>query len=157
VPDDWPRYRELRLRALREDPLAFGSTFDRENQFPPERWQERLGRGKPGSPSTTVIAVGADGHFVGVLAVARVEGQFHLFAMWVAPEVRGQGIGGRLLDRALGWVAALEPGASVHLDVNRGQVAAVRLYESRGFRFTGVSRPIDHTPGVEVSEMARGP
>jgi hypothetical protein len=33
-PDDWRIYRELRLRALREEPQGYASTVDRELQLP---------------------------------------------------------------------------------------------------------------------------
>ena len=36
------RYRTARLRALREDPDAFSSTYEREVQFEPEEWVKRL-------------------------------------------------------------------------------------------------------------------
>ena len=36
------RYRALRLRALKEEPQAFGSKYADELQFPHQRWQARI-------------------------------------------------------------------------------------------------------------------
>lgn len=36
------RYKTVRLRALKEDPQAFGSKYDDEVKFPRERWEARL-------------------------------------------------------------------------------------------------------------------
>ena len=154
-PSDWRDYREVRLRALATDPWAFGSTFLRESGFPESRWREIIARNSPESPAATWAAVDAADHFLGIVASARVDGTFHIFAMWVAPERRGQGIAGRLLDAALSWVRDVAPGSFVRLEVNPRAVAAVRLYESRGFRATGSSTILDHTPDERVQEMIR--
>jgi ribosomal protein S18 acetylase RimI-like enzyme len=86
-----------------------------------------------------------------------LEGTVHLFGMWVDPEFRGRGIGRGLLDEALRWIQRSHRGRAVLLDVNPRQVAAVHLYESRGFRRTGNSSPLGHTPGERVVEMALTP
>jgi ribosomal protein S18 acetylase RimI-like enzyme len=155
TPDEWPAYREVRLRSLREDPRAFGSTLAREAPFAESLWRERIGGGGSGRRSATWVCVDRTGAFVGSLTAAVVDGAFRLFAMWVAPEVRRQGAGGRMLDAALAWVGAIDPQAEVLLEVNPDESAAVRLYESRGFRFTGRTSPLDHTPGLVVREMKR--
>ncbi|KAH8422422.1 GNAT family N-acetyltransferase [Aspergillus melleus] len=36
------RYKTLRLRALKEDPEAFGSKYEDELKFPREKWQARI-------------------------------------------------------------------------------------------------------------------
>jgi len=155
--DDWPAFRRLRLRALRSDPMAFGSTYDKEAQFPDERWKAWARQGAAPVGSATWVAVRADGEFAGmVVAVAR-DGQLHLFSMWVEPSVRASGIGSRLLDAALTWAGTLPGRPPVRLEVNPRQEPAVRLYVSRGFRFTGTVRPLEHTPGETVHEMERGP
>jgi ribosomal protein S18 acetylase RimI-like enzyme len=150
---EWEAYRAVRLRALRTDPLAFGSTLEREEAFPPELWKGRITRGTESLSSATWVAVDPRGRFVGMTGVADLEGTFHLFAMWVDPGRRGEGIGGQLLDAALTWISESHRGRTVQLDVNPGQVAAVHLYESRGFRRTGKSSPLAHTAGEQVIEM----
>lgn len=152
--DEWEGYRDVRLKALESDPLAFGSTLERERAFAPEMWKERISRGLSTGASATWVAVNSAGRFVGMTVAAAVQGGIHLFAMWVDPDVRGVGIGGQLLDTALTWIRQTHPGRVVLLEVNPRQVAAVRLYESRGFRYTGSSSPLGHTPGERVVEMA---
>jgi ribosomal protein S18 acetylase RimI-like enzyme len=148
---EWERFRELRFRALREDPLAFGSTLEREEHFPEELWRERMA-----APTSSYwIAADPDDRFVGMAVAARLEGEYHIFSMWVEPERRGAGLGGRLLDAALAWVEESTAGAPVRLDVNPRQVAAVRLYRSRGFRATGRSEPLGHSPNETVEAMVR--
>ena len=153
--DDWGAYREVRLRALATDPWAFGSTLGREEAFTEAQWRERIERDTPGSPGRTWAGVGPENRFVGTIAAARPDGEFHLFAMWVAPEQRRQGLGGRLVDAALAWIDSVEPGTSVRLDVNPRGTAAVQLYLSRGFRATGATEPLGHTPSETIEAMVR--
>lgn len=152
---EWKPYRDLRLEALRSDPLAFGSTFERETGFTEDQWRDRIARDSPASPSATWVAVDGAERFQGMVVAARVEGVFHLFAMWVAPDLRRRGIGRRLLDAAIEWVGGVAPRNAIVLEVNPRAVAAVRLYESRGFRVTGKSSALDHSPGERVHEMVR--
>ena len=45
--DAWQRWRVIRLRALRESPAAFGSTYAREAGFTETDWRARLGGDGP--------------------------------------------------------------------------------------------------------------
>ena len=41
-PDRWKDYRDLRLTALRSDPLAFGSSYAEEKNLTEDEWKRRL-------------------------------------------------------------------------------------------------------------------
>lgn len=153
--DEWEGFRDVRLKALESDPLAFGSTLEREQAFPPEVWKERIARDLSDLTSARWVAVHSDGRFLGTIIAADLKGTVHLFGMWVDPEFRGVGIGGQLLDAALAWIRRSRPRQPVLLEVNPRQVAAVHLYESRGFHLTGRSSPLEHTPSERVVEMTR--
>ncbi len=153
VAEEWRGLRELRLRALRGDPLAFGSTAGREQAFPDTTWRERTEQAAVSDTTAQWVAVGPDGSLLGSAVIAEADGRVQLFGMWVDPVARGRGIGRRLLDAAVAWASRTFPGRPVYLEVNRRQAAAVRVYERGGFRFTGSSRPLDHTAGESVAEM----
>ncbi len=156
-PGEWRTYRRVRLRSLATDPLAFGSTLARERDLAETQWRDRLTHGPGGSASRTWAAIDARERFVGVASVVDVDGDWHVFAMWVAPALRGRRVGARLLDAGIAWARSVAPRRRVVLDVNPRQVAAHRLYESRGFRATGRTEPLGHTDGESVVEMVLGP
>lgn len=157
VDGDWERCRALRLRALRSDPLAFGSTWARESTFSESLWRERTHRAATSSEVASWLAESAGGDLVGAAGVLWKGSSWVVVGMWVDPGYRRGGIGGRLLDELLDWTSLAHPMAGVRLSVNPTQVAAVRLYLGRGFRRTGKVEPLAHTPGAVVEEMARRP
>jgi ribosomal protein S18 acetylase RimI-like enzyme len=115
-PDEAPLLRELRLRALREDPAAFWSTYEREVDHPDERWAAML-------EHPTFVA----GDGLGLVAALPEGDGLHVVGMWVAPEARGTGVADALLDAAIGDGPAT-------LWVMTGNDRAERFYERRGFR-----------------------
>lgn len=90
-------------------------------------------------PDAQVFVAVADGeivgHLVGIYAapsdmwlVARAE----LMSMFVQDTLRGQGVGGQLVDAFTAW--AKERGAaSMHVTAYAANDAALQLYRSRGF------------------------
>jgi hypothetical protein len=60
--DEWRQLRALRLRALAETPLAFGSTLAREEAFSETVWQERAA----GGSDRATFAAEQDGRWVGL-------------------------------------------------------------------------------------------
>ncbi len=131
-PAGWERYRSLRLRALKEAPDAFWMTLAEEQDFTDERWQERL------ASAATFVASG-EGRDVGVVTGAAYEGRpgcAGLFGMWVAPEARGTGAAGLLVEEVITW-ARSEGFEHLRLDVADENAAAIRLYERVGFLPTG--------------------
>ena len=142
-PDEWRTFRDVRLRALRDSPDSFGSTYERERDHDEAKWRGWLtgdgwradlttfvaepDMGKPppdGSPSPIGIAT---------LAAFQAEpGTAHLFSMWVDPAARGRGIG-RELVAAVVADAASGGAHTLLLTVTEGNDAAVSLYTSCGF------------------------
>jgi len=143
APDEWRLYRDLRLRALRESPDAFGSTYAHEAQRSDSEWASRFSRGV-GSPRDLPLVAELNAEPSG-LAWVRIEEDApaiaHLYQMWVAPTRRRHGAGRALLDAALAW--ARTAGAhTIVLDVTSGNNDAVRLYERVGFIPTGEPKPL---------------
>jgi len=158
-PDEGPSLRALRLRALADAPMAFGSTLAREQAFADTVWRERAERGASGDDSVTFI-VEHDGRWLGmVMGLARDpdvpdDPRPELVAMFVAPEARGRGIGAALVDAVVGWALARKA-SGLTLWVTASNTAALALYEQCGFRPTGECRPLEHSPAVDLIRMAR--
>ena len=143
VPEEWPRYREMRLRALEESPDAFGSTLESERLRPDEHWAERV-RSGASSGCTLPLVAEKDGELVG-LVWGRIEPSApetaHVFQMWVAPESRRLGLGSTLLETVIGW--AKKAGAQrIVLSVTCGDTPAWRQYTRAGFRPCGEPEPL---------------
>ena len=154
-PEEWPAHRDLRLRALAQDPLAFGSTFERERGFSDEKWKDLTLRGAASEQSALFVADAGRAGMVGMVAIVFVDDVWHVFAMWVEPRRRRRGLGGKLLDAALDWFQTVAPDRPLLLEVNPRQEEALRLYERRGFRSTGRSAPLGHAEGEKVVAMVR--
>ena len=88
------RFRELRLRALRDAPFAFASWFERERGRTLSEW-EAIALGNAWDQPMAVF-VAADGDQWLGMAGGYLDGDrpgvAGLWGMWVAPEARRQGL-----------------------------------------------------------------
>ncbi len=144
-----PRLRTLRLRALAEAPDAFGSTHDEAAALPPDRWAAQL-REIP-----TFVAV-VDGEDVGLVRGARDDSRADaawLISMWVAPEVRGQGVGEALIDAVVEWARA-SGARRLLLDVGDHNQPAIALYSRMGFEPNGTTGSLP-APRSHIREHQR--
>jgi ribosomal protein S18 acetylase RimI-like enzyme len=148
---DVAAYREVRLRALLTDPLAFGSTYAREAAWTTAFWRERLERHASGPDRATFLARDAD-VIAGIIATMRDEhdaASFSLYAVWVAPESRGRGVGASLLARAESFM--VENGAHVaRLFVSDRAPDARALYEKAGYAEDGRREASPHEGVTEI-------
>ena len=152
LPEQWQAYRAIRLRALLEAPDAYGSTLAREQALAPDTWAARVAKAAVSGIDCPLVAERA-GEFVG-LAWAKVDaddaGIVNLFQVWVAPEWRGQGMAGALLQAAIGWAEA-RGARALQLGVNYANEAAVSLYARAGFVPVGAPYPMRE--GTELLEQ----
>lgn len=151
-PDEWPALREIRLRALRDSPDAFGATYDDEAASPDEAWQHRADR----PDGTLIVAVDDAGRFVGMGSggPAPDHREFAaIYGMWVEPAARGQGIGEGIIRAIAEW-AGTAGYDDIGLGVTIGNVPAIRLYERLGFRDTGLRYPLRDDTDLTIQVMA---
>jgi demethylmenaquinone methyltransferase/2-methoxy-6-polyprenyl-1,4-benzoquinol methylase len=143
-PGDWRALREVRLAALADSPDAFGSTLEEERDADEDHWRSWItGEGWGGAVATFVADDGT--RFVGMATGFRPDDAsdiVHLFAMWVRPERRRQGIGRELVAAAIGWASEHASVEQVVLRVTTTNAAAVRFYASCGF--VGTSDAPEH-------------
>ena len=154
--DDWQRLRALRLRALADAPMAFGTTLATEQARPEQEWRERAAASAAGIDRVTFIAA-REHRWVGSVTGLLEPGNSRprsavVVGMWVSPEVRRRGVAQALLRAVAVW--ARGHGADMlQLDVTETNAAAIALYERLGFQPSGTTAPLPHTPTVREIHM----
>ena len=97
IAGDGQRLRAIRLRALRDAPDAFGTTVEEAAAEPLESWERQL-------QQVDAYVATAGGCDLGLARGARHDrwsDTGYLLSMWVAPEVRRQGIGADLVQAVI--------------------------------------------------------
>lgn len=149
---DAPAYRALRLRGLREHPLAFTSSFEEESLRPLADSAKRLT-----SEDTSRIygAWNAD-ELIGIGGLSletRLKNRHKgtLVGLYVAPEYAGRGLGRKLVEHLLGQ--AREAGLStVVLTVTQGNAQARGLYQRCGFQSFGIEPDAIRVDGASYAK-----
>lgn len=150
--EKWSEYRDLRLRALQEDPEAFSSAYANELQHPEEFWKTRLANAERGQQSWLLFAR-QDNRLVGMIGAFTEEDSTEtatIVSVFVPREERGKGISARLMEEMLRVLSAVPHLKKARLDVNVSQLAAIGLYRRFGFResgkkpaMTGAGEPVE--------------
>ncbi len=133
--DDAAAVQQLRLRALQEHPTAFGSSHEDEEQRSIEAVGERL------EATADNFSLGAwqHGRLIGMIALRRSPGskvrhRAGVGGMYVAGDIRGQGIGKALLHALLARAPTLVDLEEIVLAVTVGNTTARALYLASGFK-----------------------
>jgi len=129
--DDASMFKDIRLEGLARHPEAFGASHDEELDYSLTQIGDRI------ENSTIFGGFADDGTLVGVVAVARSKGakMRHIATIWgmyVRPEGRGTGLSRSLMIAAI--EEARQTCRSIRLTVVSSNTAAIRLYESLGFK-----------------------
>lgn len=152
--DEYDLLRELRLRMLEDAPDAFTITAESERGKPMTWWRDRMAS-TWSDPKRLALVAERDGDPVGsVLGVIDAFDRTlaHLYALWVDPKARREGVGAALVDAICDW--ARERGATViELSVTVGNVGATRLYERAGFEDTGEREPLRAGSELRLMKM----
>ncbi len=157
---EWRELRALRLQALRDAPLAFGSTYEREAAHADDRWREQAASAESGEEQVAFVAVTNDGSGDRHIGVARgyldtsdgPDPVVWLVGVYVDPRWRGRDLGRTLSAEVVAW-ARERSAVEVLLHVAEWNTAARRVYESLGFTPTGASATLDHDPMISETEM----
>lgn len=134
--DTFPAWRELRLRALRDHPDAFGQPYamyaavsleDAHAQF-----QARHGEG------SVIFGAFSGNELLGTIGIFRehrpkAAHQMTIVAMYVIPEARGTSVSDALVTAAIAEARATSGVLQIHLAVTSHNIAARKLYERHGF------------------------
>jgi ribosomal protein S18 acetylase RimI-like enzyme len=139
TPADAEAYRSVRLRALQEQPPAFGSLPEDEPNL--SETAARLVK----SDDLCFFGAFQGEQLIGIVRLSRYSApnekhRAYLAGLYVLPPFRRHGCGRALVHEALSR-AAKAPGIKrVNLTVVTQQEGAIRLYQSFGFRIYGTEQ-----------------
>ena len=131
--DRWKDYRDLRLEALKSDPIAFGSSYEEEIAISKEEWKKRI--------TNALFALSNDkpiGMIVYIVDIKlKTRHVANIFGVYVKKEHRGQGTGKKLIDSTISLIKKDKAIVKIKITVNPEQKAAVKLYKKCGFDLVG--------------------
>jgi len=136
TPADAARYREIRLAGLKNNPGAFGNTFESESLKPMSSFAERL-------RSSAIFGALRDEKLLGIAGFAFHEGakEAHkglLWGMYVQPDARKSGVGRRLVEAVIDF--ARQHVEILQLSVVSDNEPARGLYARLGFVEYGLEK-----------------
>jgi [ribosomal protein S18]-alanine N-acetyltransferase len=127
----------FRIRLAREDDLARVMRIEQSCFSVP--WKEGTFRGLMKRTDSDLFVAEGGGEVVGYAACWTVIDQAELGNLAVAPEARGAGVGGALVDAVVDRVRA-RGAAECFLEVRESNESAQSLYGQRGFEVVGRRR-----------------
>ena len=137
-PDQWKEYKEIRLLALKTDPIAFGESYEREEKKSEQEIREKLS-----DPNYKAYVVKV-GDKVCALATynlylpGRVTHQAQIHAVFTDLKFRRQGLGKKILEKIKSDLHENPITSRVSLSVSTTQEGAIKMYEEAGFEKFGV-------------------
>lgn len=144
---DAKQFWALRLRALKENPEAFGAAYEEEINTPIDKLIDRFSSDfiLPLEENFMLGAFNENKDMVGVVGFRRERRQklrhkANIWGMYVVPELRQTGIGKLLLSELLNKSKFLDDLEQINLGVVSSNVNAKALYDSLGFKIYGVEK-----------------
>lgn len=136
------------MRALRDAPSAFASTFEEESERPDTWWICSIGdlAWFVFEHSDEVVGL------AGGLAAGTGGECPELISMWVDRRYRGTRAAEALLSAVLEW-AASKGSRQLSAWVSHGNERARRFYERAGFVSTGLREPLPNRPEIVAEEL----
>ncbi|WP_391118129.1 GNAT family N-acetyltransferase [Psychrobacillus sp. L3] len=154
TPADASAYWDLRLEALQLSPEAFASSYEEaiQRKNPIERVENNL-------RTEGNYTFGAfDQHkLVGMVTLVqesslKLKHRANIFAMYVSPVTRGQGVGKALVTEAINKAKTIEGIEKLNLSVVSSNEAAKNLYTQLGFKVFGVEEKALKVEGTYYDE-----
>jgi ribosomal protein S18 acetylase RimI-like enzyme len=140
--DEWLRWREARLRMLREEAAYFSTRYEDAVREPEEVWRARTAEAAEGTDKILFVADDDDSLLGVVGGFRRLDPlEVQLVSLCVDPKARGRGVARSLIRAVASW--ARERGARrIVLFVQEANAPGRALYARAGFRATGDREPV---------------
>ncbi|WP_042149501.1 GNAT family N-acetyltransferase [Paucisalibacillus sp. EB02] len=154
-PSDAKQYFELRVEALKKNPEAFATSYEEviSKPNPVEQYVKSFGQ-------VNHYNFGAfeNEKLIGMVTLLpetkeKLKHKANIFAMYVTPEQRGNGVGKALLDAAITQAREIEGITKINLSVVSINHDAKGLYQQFGFESYGVEEKALKVKNVYLDEV----
>lgn len=152
---EWPLWRDVTLRSLADSPDAFRPTLSEAQEQPEEFWRRMVAATVEHRRSNLWIAIDGD-DAIGKL-FAGIDDELttvYIGAMWVAPDLRGEGTGRGLMHATERWGKDNGVNRS-ELWVTETNRAAVRFYESLDYLCTNATQTLRKGSELMVRKLQK--
>lgn len=135
---DAARFRELRLEALQNSPIAFSADYQKNLNHPQKYWEDLL---TPQPDESTMFIAEQGNKLIGMTGIMRSNSPKTRHGAWiwgvyVTPAWRGQHIAEELIRACLEWAKERKV-LLAKLGVAVVNTPAIRCYERCGFKIYG--------------------
>lgn len=140
--EDWNEYKKLRLKALKEDPLAFTDSFEEALEKVDDHWLNHL---KSDKTSSISLFAKCNEKLIGMVAIVfsnkkKTSHTAELVGNYVDKDFRGQGVGSTMMQSIIDEAKANPRIKKIILEVVATQIPGIKLYEKFGFKKVGVRK-----------------
>jgi len=138
TPADAMPFRELRLEALQDSPIAFSADYQQNLDHPAKFWEDRLTMEED---EATIFLAEHEGKLIGMTGILRgsspkTRHSAWIWGVYVTPKWRGLRIAEELINLCFTW-AKTRKIILVKLGVAATNTSAIRCYERCGFSTYG--------------------
>jgi ribosomal protein S18 acetylase RimI-like enzyme len=155
LPEErWQEFKEIRMEALRLEPVAFAEQFIVQADKPDSDWKRRLVREYP---ARLKLFMEIDGKLVGTIGSFCEKEDPHtatIIMVYVRPEFRGRGYGKLMFLDILERLSKLPEINKLKLSVAASQIPAYEMYKSLGFKEVGRQKDEITVDGIKYDNIS---
>lgn len=134
--DDWRLLAQVRLKALKTDPLVFGSNYEYESKFTEADWKSRLT-----TNNSAIFMLFDEETPIGMtsISVDREDASGKtalLWGSWLEPEYRGKGLSNLIYKTRIEWAKSQPEIEKIIVSHRASNVASKYANQKHGFVFT---------------------
>jgi RimJ/RimL family protein N-acetyltransferase len=133
--NEWRQFSQIRLKALRTDPLVFGSNYQKESLYSEDEWRNLL-RGE----NSAIFMIYENGKPVGItgIAVDRNDPTYKtaiMWGSWLKPEVRRKGLSEMMYEARINWAKEHSMVEKIVVSHRAANLSSKAANQKHGFSF----------------------
>lgn len=153
--DNVEAYSKIRLEALDRDSEAFSSSVEEHNKLSFDEIRRRL---TANAPNNFVVGVFEGERLLGTAGFYRetgpkVQHKGHVWGVYLTAELRGKGIGRKMMRAVIDRAAELDGLEQIMISVAATQTAAIGVYKALGFVSFGTEPNALKVNGQQIDKI----